>query len=572
MPLRRRLLLSSLLGVVPLILLGLVLIGAYYRDARTHVLQQNIALARVGAVYVQGWVDGNLRTLRTLAGSNEVLRGTLVDMQGLVTRQLRQQPDWESLFITDANGVNISYTPAPGAARATAADREYFRRARATGAPVVSNILTSQVTNRISIIVAYPVHRDGRFGGIVAAVIHPQELQTVFGQFDLPMETIAALWGSDRRLIARTDTPVELIGQSYPGTENNPMFSGHPGNANSTSPITGKPTIIGYVPVRGTTWIFLISTPLNVVLAPLYRTLALFLVLTFFVLGLTLASSLYSASYLSRLIASLAASAREIGSGNFAIRVHSRGGLELEALATSINMMAANLAVIDRLKSDLLSMVSHELKTPLTTIGSALEMINAGVVPLDDPRARELLTMAERQSERLQDIIENLLSAARQQAGGLAVAPRPSPLRPIILAAVAQFEAAALRRGLTLTVEMPDDLQVMAEPPRAALALNNLLDNAVKFTETGSITVRVTREEDEVVIAVIDTGAGFTPEVRSHLFERFYQAEPLLTRKAGGAGLGLFIVKAIAEAHGGHVFAESTGHSSTFGFTLPLAE
>ncbi len=573
MPLRRRLLISALLGTLPLVLLGAVLLIVYYRDVRENVLTQNLALAHVGATYVQVWVDGNLRTLRTLAGANETLRGTPADQQGLIERQLRQQPDWESLFITDANGTILA-SHFHALIGTTIADRAYFLEARRTRAPSVSNLLVSRATESKLVILAYPIMRNGRFAGVFGVTIPPGEIQNVFKQFHLPMETIVNLLGSDRRLIARTNAPLELIGRKLSGEQADIVFSGRAGHTVTTSPISGRHVIVGYVPVRGTPWTLLISTPLTVVLAPMYRTVGLFLALTFVVLALSLLWSLYSANYLSRLIIALAHGAREIGMGQFGTRVRCHGGPELEELAQSINMMAANLAVIDRLKSDLLTMVSHELKTPLTTIRSSLEMLVAGVVPPDDPRYIELLEMAQRQSLRLQDQIENLLSAARQEAGALDVARRPLTLCPLIKASVAQFEEPASERGLTLTIDLPEDLRVLAEAPKVTLALNNLLDNALKFTEHGGVTVRAVREDDRAVITVTDTGLGLTPEVRAHLFERFYQAEPLLTRKAGGTGLGLFIVNAIAQAHGGRAFAESPGpgKGSTFGFTLPLAE
>ncbi len=573
MPLRRRLLISSLLGALPLVALGLVLLLVYYQHARARVLEQNLALAHVGATYVRGWVEGNLRTLHTLAGADETLRGTTAAKQALVERQLRLQEDWESLFIVGAAGEVIATTDRQ-LLGGNVAERPYFTEARRTHAPAATNLLASLATGNPVVIFAYPIMQNGRFTGVVGAVAPSRELTVTFRYLDLPEETVLALLGSDRRLIARTDTPESRMGERVMGPEDGLIFSGRAGRTVATSPFTGQRMFMGYVPVRGTPWTLVIATPSAQVLAPVSQTLALFLVLTFLVLGLTIAWSLYSAEYLSRLIAVLAVGAREIGLGNFHTRVQSRGGPELDQLAQSINMMAANLAVIERLKSDLLSMVSHELKTPLTTIRGTLELLTDGVVPPDDPRALELLRMAERQTLRLQDQIENLLSAAREEAGALEIAPRAVPLNMIIQAAAALFAEPARERGLTLTVEMPEELRVLAEAPKVALALNNLLDNAVKFTETGGIIVRVAREDGQAAIAVIDTGIGLSPEVKRHLFERFYQAEPLLTRRAGGSGLGLYIVRAVAEAHGGRAFAESDGpgKGSTFGFTLPLAE
>ena len=150
--------------------------------------------------------------------------------------------------------------------------------------------------------------------------------------------------------------------------------------------------------------------------------------------------------------------------------------------------------------------------------------------------------------------------------------PRPTRLSSIITASVGQYQELAHSRGLELVVEGPQELRVNVDVAKITLALNNLLDNAIKFTEQGRITLRTRVDDGFAIVTVSDTGVGLTPDVRARIFERFYQAEPLLTRKAGGAGIGLFVTKAIIEAHGGSVFADSPGpgQGSTFGFTIPL--
>ena len=201
-------------------------------------------------------------------------------------------------------------------------------------------------------------------------------------------------------------------------------------------------------------------------------------------------------------------------------------------------------------------------------------MANVGAfVTPDQPAFRETLEIAGRQSRRLQDLIDNLINVARLQTGELTINPRPTPLAAIVQASVQQYTGAVRARGLALQVEAPEEIRVMADAPKVTLALNNLLDNAVKFTDHGGITVRARQEDGEAVVTVTDTGAGLSAEVHDRLFRQFYQAEPLLTRHAGGVGLGLWVTRIIIEAHGGRVLVESEGpgKGSTFGFILPLA-
>ena len=145
--------------------------------------------------------------------------------------------------------------------------------------------------------------------------------------------------------------------------------------------------------------------------------------------------------------------------------------------------MAESLAQTDRLRSDLITMVSHELKTPLTAILTSLDLTGSGTIGPDDPQYPELIAIAERQARRLQDMIENLIVVARLQAGSMAVEMQPTALTPLVNDTVAQFATMIREKGLSLTVDIRDDLRILADPPRLRLALKNLLENAIKFTE-----------------------------------------------------------------------------------------
>jgi len=565
---RRRLLISALLGAIPLFLLGIGLLLDRYNSRRSMILQNNLTQASLSAVYVQGWLDGHLRTLRTLAESNEVQSGNVVQVNGLVHRQLHAQAEWTDLVVANTAGQEIA-----GTAHLTdISGSGYFQQTRQTLRPVVSNLLFSLTNGQPVIVIAYPVLRGNAFRGLIAADISPTVIQRVFSQVSIPEGTVLSLWGSDCRLIAATATAKATVGTACAVADQR-IFSRTDGAEIAVSPLTHQHALIGYAQVHIAPWTVTTDTPLAVAIGPVYTNLAIFLVLSLLVLGISLAWSIYSADAIARQVSLLADSARAIGEGDYATRVVLHSGDELEDLANSLNKAAAELAVADRLKYDLINMVSHELKTPLTSIRATLDVLASGMVTPDHPRYRELLEIAERQSRRLQDMIENLISVARMEAGGFSVTPRPTALSSIIDLSVAQYAELAHERGLAFTTEVQPDISVLADATKVTLALNNLLDNAIKFTEHGGITLRAYTEDGEAVVTVTDTGRGISSEVRSQLFQKFYQAEPLLTRKAGGAGLGLLVVKSIIEAHGGRMIVESEGpgRGSTFGFTLPLA-
>ena len=228
---------------------------------------------------------------------------------------------------------------------------------------------------------------------------------------------------------------------------------------------------------------------------------------------------------------------------------------------------------LDRLKSQLLSTVSHELRTPLASIkGFATTLLRQDVAWDDDTR-REFLAIIDQESDRLSELIGNLLDMARVEAGTLRVEPEPTSLRPIVEETVRTYSVMTSQHQFQ--IEMPRRLpQVMADPRRVRQVLRNLLENAVKYSPAGGpITVTAEVRPDAVQIGVTDRGIGIQPEHLDRVFDRFCQVDSASTRKVGGSGLGLSICKAIVEAHKGRIWVDSrVGVGSSFYFTLPLAQ
>ena len=231
---------------------------------------------------------------------------------------------------------------------------------------------------------------------------------------------------------------------------------------------------------------------------------------------------------------------------------------------------------LDRMKSQLLSTVSHELRTPLSSIKGFATTLLRQDVEWDEETRREFLAIIDQESDRLSELIGNLLDMARIEAGTLRVELEPAHLRPIVEETVGTFRV--MTRHHQFEINMPTTVpHVMADPRRVRQVLRNLLENAVKYSPAGgpiTVDVRVPLGEMGMVqIGVTDRGIGIEPKHLAHLFDRFYQVDSAPTRQVGGTGLGLSICKAIVEAHGGRIWAESQpGTGSSFYFTLPPAK
>jgi signal transduction histidine kinase len=279
----------------------------------------------------------------------------------------------------------------------------------------------------------------------------------------------------------------------------------------------------------------------------------------------------------------LTEAARALAEGDLDRRVPAdsarTGATEITELSRQFNAMAAqvqetmDVIVRDRDRSrEFLADVSHELRTPLAALRTFNELLQekAG----EDAAARaEFLESSGQQIERLDWLAQNLLELSKLDSGLVRLDLRPDDLRATVLSAVEQAEAAARRRGVSLTTEVPEETVVVRhDPPRIGQVVSNLVGNALKFTPRGG-SVRVTlgpHRLEGARIQVIDTGAGIDATELPHIFDRFYRGSRASEARSSGSGLGLAIVRSIVDMHGGRIAVESrVGAGSTFTVTLP---
>jgi PAS domain S-box-containing protein len=224
---------------------------------------------------------------------------------------------------------------------------------------------------------------------------------------------------------------------------------------------------------------------------------------------------------------------------------------------------------VDRIKDALVATVSHELRTPLTSIIGYLELLGTGE-PLGEEDAR-FVDIVRRNAARLQRMVEELLFLSRVDVGGLELELDEVDVVELARTALGSADPAAAAKRITLEYDGPDALYARADGNRLGQVFDNLVSNAIKFTpERGRVNVTLGSENGAILASVCDTGVGIPVAEQSRLFERFFRSSA--TRDLPGTGLGLTIVRAIVEGHGGSVVCTSNdGQGTTFTFTLPLA-
>ncbi len=250
--------------------------------------------------------------------------------------------------------------------------------------------------------------------------------------------------------------------------------------------------------------------------------------------------------------------------------IFDRNGNLLNIIATLNDITRFREA--EELKSTFISVISHELKTPVSLIKGYASTLTRDDAPLEPEMVRESGRIIEEESNRLNDLINNLLDASRIQAGALKLEVAEVNLARVAGVAIERFRTQTDRHRFEL--DFPPDLPwVWAEDRRLRQVYDNLLSNAIKYSPGGGlIRVGGWSEDGRVISYVADTGIGIPAEEQESVFERFYRGDSSLRRSTPGVGLGLFLVKAIVEAHGGEVWLQSEpGKGSVFYFALPQA-
>ena len=284
-----------------------------------------------------------------------------------------------------------------------------------------------------------------------------------------------------------------------------------------------------------------------------------------------------------RRLQALQESARAVGSGEMGVRAPETGGDEVTALAHAFNEMAGQLEqrtqaleAVDRTRRQLVADVSHELTTPLAAIRGYVETLSMPEVPLNEHTRARYLKVVSEETDRLEHIVGDLLDVARLEGGGGTLSVEDVPIVQLFERIRHRHEQVLAQKDITLeTTEPAPGIVVRGDPKRLEQAVQNLVSNATRHTPAGGrIAVSAIRKGDGVLLAVEDTGPGIPPEHLPRVFDRFYKVDMSRTGTAlpSGSGLGLSIVRAIVERHGGTIVATNapTG-GARFEIWLPMA-
>lgn len=276
---------------------------------------------------------------------------------------------------------------------------------------------------------------------------------------------------------------------------------------------------------------------------------------------------------LARPLHDMAACARQFERGDFTARVN-RWVLrddEVGELAVAFNSMADALEKSEDLRRGFIGGVSHELKTPMTSISGYIGGLLDGTIPKE--REKETLRIVSDEILRLSRLVTGMLELSRHQAGQMDLNPKPMDISELSARVLFGFEPKINRKRLNVEVLVPDDpLMILADPDGLTQVMTNLLDNAVKFcNEEGSVSLSVSRKNNRAYVVIRNTGATIPPEDLPYIFDQFHKGDRSRSLDRSGLGLGLYLVKSILNAHNEDIFVMSGNGLTEFMFSLPVA-
>jgi two-component system sensor histidine kinase MtrB len=268
----------------------------------------------------------------------------------------------------------------------------------------------------------------------------------------------------------------------------------------------------------------------------------------------------------------LAEAMQRFGSGERNVRAAESGPAELRDMIVRFNQMATQLSAQREAQIAFLGGVAHDLRNPLSALSTSVQLIPANEPLPPEPRIRRTLDLVRRQLTKLERMINDFMDMTKIDSGTLELHRAPHDLRPLVREVVHLFEATAPEQRIELS--LPEEaLEAECDSLRVDQIVSNLMSNAIKYSPSASkVEISLFRQRNEAVIAVRDYGIGISEEDQQHLFEPFRRAG-LGQEKIPGAGLGLYVVRRLVDAHGGRIEVDSVpGQGACFSVRLPLVE
>ncbi len=587
MGIRGKLLILVVGIAVPLVLVGVLDLRNMWRLSRAQLddsVKQQVELA---AVALERWLDDQKKALDAIAALAVDKDTRSPAIRENLENVLRTRPFWMDLRITNAAGTTIMAQPARKEVLPSALADHLVSEMRERNSWTVITDRTQDEARPI-VIIAVPINE----GGAVIARIDGAAINELFDSIQLSRQVVLSVLDSEGRALYRrrgSDAPMGADVSWAPLSS--VLGMSHTNVVELTSPVDGIKRVYGVAHIRETELVAMIGIPSSTLYEPARRRLNRYALLGLIALMFAIGAALVVERSIVRPVRRLRSTAQRLGEGDLRARAPVKEAGEIGDLAKAFNAMAAQiqerearLTELDQLKSEFVSSVSHELKTPLTTIKVLAHLLQRE--GLSDEERLDYLKTIVTECDRQIDFVVNLLDLSRIESGGYNLSKSRVNVNKLIESCVEVERHRAKTLGLTITTDVNPELPpVQADFEALRRVIHGLIDNAIKYTpEGGRVEVSASSSDENVNVAVADNGQGIAPADLPYVFKKFYRGNSASDSSddeqasgsgtaAPGVGLGLYLAKHIVEQFGGGISVEGRVTGGTiFTVLLPISQ
>ncbi len=580
-PFRQRLFVVVAAAVVPLAVMSAVALYAGYQQQRAQAERAGLDVTRALSIAVDGELRRVVSVLQVLDDALEVEQENLPAFHQHARRVRETQPHWRAIVLYDPEGKPLLNTEYPFGQQVPAlVERESHEQVLKTLAPAVGYLVKGP-KGRYAFPVRVPVMRGSKLRYVLTAIIEPAAILNVLRAQRWPEDWVVAVADGKGIRVARTRSTEESLGTPYSPTLVEMMRKSGEEGKGVTYNSEGEPVFTAFVRAKATGWYTAVGLPttlVDVAARQSFMVLGGGIALTLLVgvfFALLLARSVTGPMEKLRLSALATQDGREFESTQSEIReIHDVATALSEAARVRSDLLRAEQAArvaaeeASRGKDEFLALLGHELRNPLGAISNATALLEAPNLPPESvARARGVIS---RQVGHLTRLTDDLLDVGRALMGKIHLRRHPLDLAALVAQSVATLKASQWLREHKV-IEEYEPAWVEADPIRMDQIVSNLVVNAAKYTpDGGTIRITVGREGNHAVLRVADNGIGLEPGLAARVFELFVQGERDLDRSQGGLGIGLTLVRRLAEMHDGDASVQSDGPGSGSEFTVRL--
>lgn len=584
-PLSRQLFLIAVAGILPLAILAGAGLHLMFEQRREDEQRRALDITRALATAVDTELKRSQSALEVLAATVALDTGDLAGFHTLARRAVASQATWRGVILADLSAQPLVDTSfAVGAELPPMFSTTSFDEVIRTGEPRVGYVVKAGEGHVLYL--RSPVRRGGEFRHVISVLVDPAAILSIVKRQRVPGDSVIAVLDAHGSLVARSREQEQFVGTSASPSLRELMARGGDEGAGVTNTLEGQPVFTAYVRIPESGWSVAIGLPTANVEGTALRSVAVYgsIVLLSILAGLI--TSLIVSGRVGRQIEQLRTAAQDLGAGRppavpqteipeiqelgEAIAAAAKQRQEYEAeredLLASEKAARLEAEAANRAKDQFLAMLGHELRNPLAALSNAASVLEMGA--RDERASTRAREVVQRQVAHLARLTDDLLDAASALLGKIELR-----LEPVNLATIAGQSLATLAStGRAAQHQVDSQLReawVRGDPVRLDQIVTNLLVNAVKYTPPGGkVLLRTRRIDGRCELVVSDDGVGMGPELLVQVFELFVQGARDIDRSQGGLGIGLALVRRLAQLHGGEARVHSEGENRGCEFTV----